>query len=79
MQVHFPLWFKRILTRESNAENVPPTRKPYTKPSATRLTHEQAKLKLLGHAVQGEAGAKELLDLLFQKEAEDSEEVRTGG
>ena len=40
-------------------------RKPYGKPTATKLTHEQAKLKLLGAAIMGDEGAKDLLGLVF--------------
>jgi len=40
-------------------------RKPYEKPTATKLTPEQAKLKLLGHASMGDEGAKDLLKALF--------------
>jgi hypothetical protein len=39
-------------------------RKPYEKPTATKLTPEQAKLKLLGHTMKGDEGARELLDLI---------------
>jgi hypothetical protein len=38
---------------------------PYFKPTATKLTDEQAKLKLLGHATMGDQGAKELLEMMF--------------
>lgn len=40
-------------------------RKPYEKPTATKLTPEQAKLKLLGHASTGHEGAKDLLEMMF--------------
>lgn len=40
-------------------------RKPYEKPTVTKLTPEQAKLKLLGHASKGDKGAQELLGLMF--------------
>jgi hypothetical protein len=43
-------------------------KKPYEKPTVTKLTREQAKLKLMGHAMMGSEGAKELLDILFQQE-----------
>ena len=41
------------------------TRKPYVKPTATKITPEQAKLKLLGFASTGDQGAKELLEMMF--------------
>jgi hypothetical protein len=40
-------------------------RKPYEKPTATKLTPEQAKLKLFGHAMKGDEGGSELLELMF--------------
>ena len=40
-------------------------RKPYEKPTATKLTAEQAKLKLLGHAGRGDQGAKDILKLVL--------------
>jgi hypothetical protein len=40
-------------------------RQPYEKPTATKLTPEQAKPKLLAHAMKGDEGASELLDLIF--------------
>jgi hypothetical protein len=46
-------------------ENETPIRKPYKKPQATKLTLEQAKLKLLGHSSEGNNGANDLLRLLF--------------
>jgi hypothetical protein len=39
--------------------------RPYEKPTLTKLTPEQAKLKLLGHASKGDKGAQELLELMF--------------
>jgi hypothetical protein len=41
------------------------TKKPYVKPTVTKLTDEQAKLKLLGHASTGDQGAKDLLEMRF--------------
>jgi len=41
------------------------TRKPYEKPTVTKLTPEQAKPKLFGHASMGDQGAKDLLELMF--------------
>lgn len=40
-------------------------RKLYGKPTVTKHTHEQAKLKLLGAAIMGDEGAKDLLGLVF--------------
>ena len=39
-------------------------RKPYEKPTATKLTPEQAKLKLLDAANRGDQGAKDLLEMM---------------
>jgi len=44
-------------------------RKPYEKPTATRLTSEEAKLKLVDHASRGDQGAKEILEMMFPEEA----------
>jgi hypothetical protein len=49
-------------------------RKSYEKPSARKLTREQAKLRLMGLAVMGSKRAKALLDVLFEKK--DSEHER---
>ena len=47
-------------------EKEPLAREPqYQPPQMTKLTPEQAKLKLLGCLSVGEQGAKDLLDLLF--------------
>lgn len=43
------------------------TRKPYEKPTATKLTAEQARLKLLGCATMGDQGAADLLSMLFPR------------
>jgi hypothetical protein len=40
-------------------------RKAYQKPAVTKLTPEQARLKLLGHAIEGHRGCMELLELMF--------------
>ena len=45
------------------------TRKPYEKPTAKKLTPEQAKLKLLGYATMGDQGAKDLLEKMFAEAA----------
>jgi hypothetical protein len=44
-------------------------RKPYEKPSITKLSPEQAKLKLLERARGGNQAAKELLELMFPEDA----------
>lgn len=45
----------------SNASN----RKPYCPPTLRRLTLSQATLFLVGHAYEGDQGARELLELFF--------------
>ena len=45
----------------------------YEKPTATILTGEQAKLKLMGHAMMGDEGAKELLERVFQEETKKNQ------
>jgi ribose 5-phosphate isomerase RpiB len=50
-----------------------PQKKPYERPTATKLTREQAKLKLMGYAMMGDKQAKELLDILFQQENPQTE------
>ena len=48
--------------------------KTYEKPTVTKLTREQAILKLRAHADRGDTGAKELLEQLFANGAgKDSE------
>jgi hypothetical protein len=47
-------------------------RKPYEKPTVTKLTEEQAKLKLIGPAIADERGAMELLELIFPCPVEKS-------
>lgn len=44
-------------------------RKPYEKPTATKLTSEEAKLKLVDHASRGDPGAKDMLEMMFPEEA----------
>lgn len=50
-------------------------KKPYEKPVVTKLTREQAKLKLIGLATGGNDDAKELLDMIFQRENEHLEKL----
>lgn len=44
-------------------------RKAYEKPSATKLTPEEAKRKLIEHASRGSQDAKDLLEMIFAGEA----------
>jgi hypothetical protein len=46
-------------------QNSKTPQKTYSSPTLKNLTPEQAKLLLLGHASQGDQGAKDLLDVLF--------------
>jgi hypothetical protein len=52
------------------------TKEPYVKPTATKLTDEQAKLKLLGHASTGDQGAKDLLELMFPEVPEKDSKAK---
>jgi hypothetical protein len=48
--------------------------KPYEKPTVTKLTREQAMLKLRAHADRGDPGAKELFErMLAHAPTKDSE------
>jgi hypothetical protein len=48
--------------------------KPYEKPTVTKLTREEAMLKLRAHADRGDPGAKELFErMLAHAPAKDSE------
>ncbi len=49
--------------------------KPYSSPRLSKLTPEQAKLLLLGHVIQGDQGAKDLLDVIFPDPNSDEEKV----
>ena len=42
-----------------------PSKKEYEAPTVRKLTLEQAKLILIGHASIGDQGAKELMDIAF--------------
>ena len=46
-------------------------RKPYEKPTATPLTEEQARLKLIPLAMEGDQGAQERLELMFPETLDD--------
>jgi len=45
-------------------------RKPYQKPTVTSMNPEEAKLKLLDLAKQGDEEAREMLEMIFPAEAE---------
>jgi hypothetical protein len=47
-----------------------PQKKTYEKPAATKITREEARVKLMRLARMGDAQAKELLDILFGQEHE---------
>jgi len=52
--------------KEKKSEPAPTkTRKPYGKPTVTKLTHEQAKLKLFGEVSIGNEEARKLLEEMF--------------
>lgn len=53
-------------------------REPYEKPTATKLTPEQAKVKLMDHATVGDEQAKELFDTLFQQAHQQSQKQSHG-
>lgn len=48
-------------------------KKGYQAPVARKLTPEQAKLLLVGHATVGDQGAKELMELVFPEPSKFSE------
>lgn len=52
---------------EKKLEEAAKAKKPYEKPTVTKLTPEQAKLKLLGAASRGDQGAKDLLEMIFRE------------
>jgi hypothetical protein len=43
--------------------------KPYERPTATKLTPEEAKVKLVEHARKGDQEAMYLLEIMFPEEA----------
>lgn len=47
---------------------------PYERPMLKKLTPEQSKLRLFGHCTAGDAGARDLLDLLFPEQGRKQEE-----
>ena len=46
-------------------------RKPYQKPTATRVTPEEAKLKLANLAKKGDEAAKDLLETFFPDQSKN--------
>lgn len=44
-------------------------RRPYEKPTAMKLTSEEAKLKFVDHATRGDQGANDMLEIIFPEEA----------
>jgi hypothetical protein len=58
---------------EKNDKTPTLKKRKYEKPTVTKLTEEQAKLKLLAHAKKGHEGAKELLELI----SPDSQQKRS--
>ena len=65
LQLVFPNRFKPRVPRSQPAT-------VYAPPRLTKLTTEQAKLKLLGHLSVGDQGAKDLLGLVFLDRGGDS-------
>ena len=53
-----------------NARTPGPLRKPYEKPTVTKLTREEAKQKLIDHASRGDQCAQDILEAIFPEEAE---------
>jgi hypothetical protein len=45
------------------------SRKPYERPTASRLTPEEARVRLLEHARKGDREAMNLLEMMFPEEA----------
>jgi hypothetical protein len=59
-----------MVTDSSDDPKMEERRKPYEKPTATQLTKEEAKRKLIEHARRGDQGAKEMLEMMFPEEAQ---------
>ena len=51
-------------------------RKPYHPPTVTRLTPEEAKIKLVEHARNGDGEAMDLLKIIFSEEAKKLSEPK---
>jgi hypothetical protein len=67
-QTHFDQ-FLMLIFPSRRAQPIPAglgtIKKEYQRPSLRRLTPEQAKLLLIGHATIGDQGAKDLMDVVF--------------
>jgi hypothetical protein len=57
-------------------EKATSVRRAYKKPQATKLTLEQARLKLLWRSAEGNIGATELLQLLYPHVAQQAEKKK---
>ena len=55
---------RTVETQEPQA-TVAVTKRPYSRPTATKLGTEQGRLILVGRAWAGDKGARELLELIF--------------
>ena len=78
---------KKVVTRspeivadcESGLEAMPldsqTSLKTYSPPKLNKLTPEQAKLLLIGHATIGDGGAKDLLEVLYPESPHDNSSV----
>lgn len=53
-------------------------RRPYQKPTLTKLTPEEAKLKLIDHARLGDQGATDMLKMMFSEEAKKQIKAKKG-
>jgi len=60
-----------MVKKSSNRRKKEHRRKPYETPTATKLTPEEAKLKLIEHASQGDEGVKDLLEMMFPEDARE--------
>jgi hypothetical protein len=58
-----------FITVNMKQPNKNTTRKHYEKPTAIKLTREEAKLKLMAPASRGDQGAKDLLEMMFPEDA----------
>lgn len=54
-------------TAHSDTQGSAAASKKYSPPQLRKLNPEQAKLILIGHAMAGDEGAKELMDLILPK------------
>jgi len=70
MQLHLLSRLRNVFSGKPRDKQSTTNRKPHSKPTVRRLTSEQAKLKIIGHAMMGNQGAKELMELLFRNTAQ---------